>query len=135
MILPEGVTHPKSQKIYLSYDVFAQSLYYNSTEVYFYYENGYVRNATLGFNFTGNWENVEDFELKLLLTNKKDKQFIDVSGIPSNIKYSLEYDDILTFLPKEEEGGGGSGSAGIRMRNITSCALIMVLIATIFAVI
>ncbi|KAH0792798.1 hypothetical protein GPJ56_003276 [Histomonas meleagridis] len=76
---------------------------------------------------------MDDIEILQDPEKHSPKQYIDVSGIPSNIKYSLEYDEILDILPKEE--GGGGDSAGIRMRSITSFALTIVLIATIFAVV
>ena len=58
MILPDGVTQPHSLTIYFGYssDTTRGQFIPRWFEYRFFDENKYEKNATIGFNFTGNWE-------------------------------------------------------------------------------
>ncbi|KAH0790063.1 hypothetical protein GPJ56_005958 [Histomonas meleagridis] len=71
--------------------------------MYFFNEkNKYDRNATIGFTFTGEWNNIRNSNLTLLASDLN-RKFIDVTGIPANINYTLS-DDKIFHITEASEG-------------------------------
>ncbi|KAH0790057.1 hypothetical protein GPJ56_005952 [Histomonas meleagridis] len=135
MVLPEGVTEPRSIKIYFDEpnDLFQSELYNGTFNLYFYNHNKYDRNTTIGFEFIGKWENVRNFNLTLLASDLN-RNFINITGIPKNINYTLS-DDKIFHITESSEGGDDGGKTSHGSKSRTFCfALITFLIAAALTV-
>ncbi|KAH0794621.1 hypothetical protein GPJ56_001373 [Histomonas meleagridis] len=144
MFLPKGVTPPKSTKIYFDEPniMYAEKICKGAFNIDYYYQNKFDRNSSLEFSFDGEWQNVQNFEL-ILLVNDLNKPFINVSGIPKNIKYKLQDDELLHIETSDEEEStiiteseGETETTNFGMRSsLAPCTFIIFVIGAIFSII